>query len=101
MDPDKVDRQLRTLRRFVSVHCKAHHDSGREQCDECTDLPACARSRLAACPLDPKPKCKDCRVHCHRPEHRDKIRKVMRFSGMHFVKRGRIDWLVRHFLTRG
>ena len=32
------------------------------------------------------------------PEYRAKIKEVMRFSGIYFVKRGRLDWLVRYFM---
>jgi hypothetical protein len=29
---------------------------------------------------------------------REKMRQVMRFSGLHFVRRGRLDWLFKYFL---
>jgi hypothetical protein len=58
-----------------------------------------ARDRLIACPYDPKPKCKHCPTHCYKPAMRRRVREVMQFGGMHFVKRGRLDWLVKYFLT--
>ena len=92
-------REERVLQRFVQVYCRAHHgDAGRGMCEECRDLLDYAHQRLEKCPYDPKPKCKDCRTHCYKPEYRQKVRAVMRFSGMHFVKRGRLDWLIRYFL---
>lgn len=93
------DKQLRTLRRFIEVYCRGCHggDGGR-LCDECADLLAYATDRLAKCPFDPKPKCKDCSAHCYAAGYRAGIKEVMRFAGMHFVKRGRIDWLLRYFL---
>ena len=94
-----ADRELATLRRFVEVYCHAHHGSnGCGLCIECGDLLEYAQKRLGKCPYDPKPKCKDCTTHCFKPEYRERIRDVMRFSGMHFVKRGGIDWMVRYFL---
>jgi hypothetical protein len=93
------DRELATLQRFVKVYCRAHHGSnGSGLCKECHDLLEYAEKRREKCPYDPKPKCKNCITHCFRPEYREKIRKVMRFSGKHFVKRGRIDWMVKYFL---
>ena len=86
------------LERFVRVYCLEHHGQGETLCDECSDLFAYATERLEACPYDPKPKCKDCHTHCYRKSYREKIRTVMRFSGTHFVKRGRLDWAVRYFL---
>ena len=56
-----------------------------------------ALDRLDRCPQDPKPKCKDCAVHCYKPEYRRRIRAVMKFSGLYFVKRGRVDWLWKYF----
>ncbi|MBI5528224.1 MAG: nitrous oxide-stimulated promoter family protein [Deltaproteobacteria bacterium] len=99
MDAEKHDREFETLTRFVSVFCRDHHGTdGRTVCPECTDLLSYARSRLDKCPNDPKPKCKDCKTHCYRPQYRQRVKKVMRYSGMHFVKRGRIDWLVKYFM---
>jgi len=92
------ERDERVLTAFVEVFCRAHHRTDGELCPECGELLAYARDRLAHCPLDPKPKCKDCPVHCYRPDYRARMREVMRFSGIHFVKRGRLDWLVRYFM---
>jgi len=47
--------------------------------------------------MAPKPKCKDCPVHCYKIEYRRRIKEVMRFSGIYFVKRGRVDWLIKYF----
>ena len=92
-------RHLKTLKRFVEVYCrKKHGTAGGELCDECGDLPAYAEDRLARCPLDPKPKCKDCKIHCYQDDYRRRIKAVMKFSGIYFVKRGRIDWLIRYFM---
>lgn len=99
MEASKVDREMRTLDRFVRVYCRHHDGAGQELCDSCRDLLEYARARLEKCPFDPKPKCKNCRVHCYRSDYRDRIRQVMRFSGLYFIKRGRLDWLL-HFLLR-
>jgi len=98
--PPESSREIKVLQRFVEVYCREHH--GTEWtglCFDCADLLAYALERLDHCPLDPKPRCKACPVHCYKPEYRRKIREVMRFSGTYFVKRGRIDWLIRYFLT--
>ena len=102
MTPEQIEKQTFMLRRFIEVYCRKHHaPAGGPLCRQCHELLDYARQRLAACPLDPKPKCKNCRVHCYRPEYRRQIREVMRFSGMHFVRRGRLDWLIRYFLRSG
>jgi hypothetical protein len=92
-------RDLLVIERFVEVYCReSHRSAGGKLCAECDDVLSYARARLAKCPFDPKPKCKNCTVHCYRPEYRARMKEVMRFSGMYFVKRGRLDWLIRYFL---
>ena len=99
MEATQVDKEMRMLDRFVQVYCRHHHGAGDQTCDQCRDLLSYARTRLEKCPFAPKPKCKDCKVHCYLGDYRDRIRQVMRFSGMYFIKRGRLDWLL-HFLIR-
>ncbi len=88
------------LRRFVAVYCRGKH--GRRDgslCADCRELLDYALGRLANCPFEPKPKCKDCEVHCYDSGHRTRIREVMKYAGIHFVRRGRLDWLVKYFLS--
>lgn len=81
---------------MIEIYCSINHKGG-DLCPECDDLLAYAKKRILSCPHDPKPKCKHCKTHCYAPAYRDKIKRVMRFSGMHMVKRGRIDLLFSHF----
>jgi transposase-like protein len=93
-----LERERSLLRRFIEVYCQDHHAPRSEfLCADCQDLWDYARTRLEKCPMDPKPKCKECAVHCYKPEYRQRIQEVMRFSGFYFVKRGRLDWLLRYF----
>lgn len=103
-DDGRKAREAEVLRTFVGVYCAGNHPAeargGATEalCPDCAELLAYALGRLERCPMDPKPKCKDCPVHCYKPDMRAKIREVMKHSGMHFVKRGRIDWLIKYFL---
>lgn len=98
-DPARIAREKKTLRRFMAVYCRAQHGKDRRGlCPACAGLERYAFARLDRCPYDPKPKCKRCPTHCYKPEYRAKIREVMRFSGIYFVKRGRLDWLIRYFM---
>lgn len=91
-------REFSVLQRFTEVYCRKHHErASGSLCDECANLLRYARRRVEACPYDPKPKCKDCPTHCYSAANRQRIREIMRFSGMYYVKRGRIDWLLRYF----
>jgi hypothetical protein len=97
MDTAK-EKQFEILTKFIDTYCKYHHNTDCELCPECANLRDYARQRLEKCPYDPKPKCKDCTTHCYKPEYRKQVREVMKFSGMHYVKRGRLDWLVKYFM---
>lgn len=98
--PEQVERNLAIMESFIEAYCREHHGRGRGQlCPECAELLVYARGRLERCPYDPKPACKDCPTHCYKPDKRALVREVMRSSGLYFVKRGRLDWLVRYFLA--
>ena len=99
MRGEEAEKHLQLVGRFLEVFCSRKHGTREGLCPECAELAAYARDRLLKCPLHPKPKCKDCAVHCYDRAHRDRMKEVMRFSGMHFVKRGRLDWLLRYFLS--
>jgi hypothetical protein len=111
-----VDKDTKILAQFIEVYCRNKHSklektpwkpheelaisSNRGDiylCQGCSTLLEYSAKRRRLCPLDPKPTCKKCEIHCYIPEYRSKIREVMRFSGMHMIKRGRID-MIFHYL---
>ena len=111
----KERKDLRVLVSFTSVYCRHHHVApmsgvdvgstscdplvaGKHQvCDECREFLAYAVARRMDCPLDPKPVCKHCPVHCYKPDYRQQVKEVMRFSGKHLLLRGRLDLLWHYF----
>ena len=51
-------------------------------CPVCQQLSDYAKLRSQKCPfMEEKTFCANCKVHCYKPEMREQIRKVMRFSG--------------------
>ena len=111
----KERKDLRVLVSFTSVYCRHHHDEakagvdiGNESCaplvegkhpvcTDCREFLAYAVARRIHCPLDPKPDCKHCPVHCYKPNYRQQVKDVMRFSGKHLLLRGRLDLLWHYF----
>ena len=64
-----------------SHECQVGHD-GPGLCGECRELLEYSLARLEHCKFgNTKTKCHKCPVHCYRPDMREKIRTVMRFSG--------------------
>jgi hypothetical protein len=62
-------------------------------CPECRALLDYALEKRRRCPLDPKPSCRKCHIHCYSREYRARIREIMAFSGRRMILRGRLDYL--------
>lgn len=108
-------KDLKILALFTAAYCSAKHageksslsvsepglqGAGFERfrlCGECREFLDYAFDRRIKCPLEPKPICKHCPVHCYRPGHREKVREIMRFSGKRLILRGRLDLLWHYF----
>lgn len=94
---EEKSKEYKTLTGMINLYCRKSH-SKKELCPECTELLSYAKKRLELCPYNPKPKCKVCKTHCYNIAHRDRIKEVMKFSGMYMVKRGRIDLMFKYYL---
>ena len=108
-------KDLEVLALFTSVYCRTHQHGSRAPllatapglqalslhkspvCPACAEFLAYAFERRLRCPLEEKPACKHCPVHCYKPDYRDKVREIMRFSGKHLLRRGRLDLLWHYF----
>jgi hypothetical protein len=78
----RLVREARTIECMIQIYCHRKHETTRGLCAECQDLLDYAVVRLNKCPFqEEKSTCANCRVHCYRPEMRQQIRDVMRYSG--------------------
>lgn len=78
----KRRREKAMVSRMIALYCRKQHRSKGGLCPECAELADYARQRSDKCPfMETKTFCSNCRVHCYKPEMREKIRAVMRFSG--------------------
>ncbi|MBI4187586.1 MAG: nitrous oxide-stimulated promoter family protein [Chloroflexi bacterium] len=113
----RKSKDIRVLGNFVSIFCRENHreelkshfpikderlravlgDRDLKLCPDCSKLLNHGIAKLMLCSYDPKPMCKKCETHCYAPGYREKIREVMRFSGLYLVKHGRLD-LMLHYL---
>lgn len=111
----KEIKDLKVLLQFTAVYCRAKHGEGRvvissdepelqklplhkyPVCNDCLNFLLYAFERRLRCPLEDRPVCKHCPVHCYKPEYREKVREIMRFSGQYLIKRGRFDLLWHYF----
>ena len=78
---DKREREKRMVEDMIRLYCRKNHRT-QTLCGECGKLLDYAKQRSEKCPfMETKTFCSNCRVHCYKPEMREKIRAVMRFSG--------------------
>jgi hypothetical protein len=116
INDERVQRDVDVLAEFISIYCSAKHEGekapssgaggivGRylagntlRYCRNCQSLLLHAVSKRVLCPYDPKPSCKKCPAHCYGEGYRERIREVMRFSGMELIRRGRFS-LIKKYL---
>lgn len=82
----KREREKQTVALMIRLYCKKNHRTGENLCPECEALTGYAMQRSDKCPfMETKTFCSNCRVHCYKPEMREKIREVMRFSGPRMI----------------
>ena len=78
----KREREKQIVSEMIRLYCRKRHGTRTGLCPECAELDAYARTRSDRCPfMETKTFCSNCQVHCYKPEMREKIREVMRFSG--------------------
>ena len=93
----KREREKQLVSQMIALYCRKNH-GGRELCPDCAALDAYARQRSDKCPfMETKTFCSNCKVHCYKPEMREKIRAVMRFSGPRMIFRHPIP-AIRHVI---
>ena len=82
----KREREKRTVALMIRLYCRKKHGTKINLCPECEALSQYAMQRSDKCPfMETKTFCSNCRVHCYKPEMREKIREVMRFSGPRMI----------------
>ena len=78
----KREREKRIVSEMIALYCHKKHGTKGRICDDCAALDAYARMRSDKCPfMETKTFCSNYRVHCYKPDMRERIRGVMRFSG--------------------
>ena len=79
---EKRQREISIVTKMIEVYCRKKHDTKDGLCPECQELLDYATMRSSHCPfMETKTFCANCRVHCYKPEMRERIKTVMRFSG--------------------
>lgn len=88
MDKTEKKRQKEQyiVEEMIRLYCRKNHSDEWKKTDQmcrtCRELSDYAKLRSQKCPfMKEKTFCVNCKVHCYKPEKREQIRQVMRFSG--------------------
>lgn len=82
----KRQQEKQIVSQMIELYCKKQHHTKGELCTECKALKDYAMMRSDKCPfMETKTFCSNCKVHCYKADMREKIRKVMRFSGPRMI----------------
>ena len=82
----KRQREKKTVALMIKLYCRKKHGTKNELCPDCKALSEYAAMRSDKCPfMESKTFCSNCKVHCYKPDMREKIREVMRFSGPRMI----------------
>lgn len=80
------EQEKQTVSLMIRLYCKKKHGTKKALCPDCEALTRYAMKRSDKCPfMETKTFCSNCKVHCYKPEMREKIREVMRFSGPRMI----------------
>ena len=76
-----ITQERDIIRAMIRLYCRLQHQTD-SLCLHCSKLLAYSEERLVKCPFgDEKPACQNCQIHCYKPEKRERVKEVMRFSG--------------------
>ncbi len=81
----KRQKEKEVVGLMIRLYCKGNHHT-KELCPECEELLRYADARVDHCPfMETKTFCSNCKVHCYKPQMRERIREVMRYAGPRMI----------------
>lgn len=81
MKNSRIEEEKKVVEQMIRLYCRKKEGNGG-LCQKCHELLDYAHSRLDRCRYgEGKPTCKKCPIHCYRPEMKERVRAVMRWSG--------------------
>lgn len=94
----KIEKEKQTVERMIKLYCR-HKEGNRVLCNSCKELKEYAFARLDKCPFgDAKGSCKRCKIHCYKPDMRERVQEVMRYAGPRMLFLYPID-AIRHLIS--
>ncbi len=81
------EKEKKLIPVMIKKYCRGNHGTkGGNICAECRELTEYALFRLEKCPFKVNKKfCSFCKIHCYKPDMREKIKDVMRWAGPRMI----------------
>lgn len=98
MKNSRIAHEKKVVELMIRLYCRKK-EKHTTLCSDCEELLQYAHVRLDRCPFNEKKKaCKQCTIHCYKPEMRKRMQLVMRFSGPRMILYA--PWtVIRHLLS--
>lgn len=97
---DRISEEKKTIKLMIKIYCKNNHDSEEELCQQCEKLLNYAFKRLDFCKFgNNKGICGKCKIHCYKPDMREKIKEVMKFSAPRLLFYNPL-MVIKHFILQ-
>jgi hypothetical protein len=117
MQRAKLQEESAHLERFFSLYCAHNHTCQEVRsfcimheergyvfeakvCSACGELLEYALQKLAACPHDPKPRCRTCQEPCYEKKEWKALAKVMRYGALRVEFDKVRDFVLRPFTLK-
>ena len=95
----KIKKEKRTVEFMIRLYCRKK-EKNDELCDTCKALIDYAHNRLEQCPFgEQKGTCKHCKIHCYKPEMRERIRMIMKYIGPRMIIYAPLQ-VLKHFFKK-
>lgn len=80
-----IEREQRTVEQMIRIYCR-YKEGNKELCSRCGELLQYAHTRLERCPFgEKKTSCRNCHIHCYKPEMKKRMQAVMRYAGPRMI----------------
>lgn len=85
MRKNRITEEKDVVEQMIRLYCRKR-EGNKMLCPSCQELLDYAHRQLDRCRFgNDKPTCKKCPIHCYRPDMKEHIRKVMRWSGPRMI----------------
>ena len=85
MNRNKWEKSL--IHKMIFLYCREHHGDTKKLCPKCEAILQYAYIRIEKCKFGyDKPVCSSCTVHCYNKIFREKVKKIMKWSGPRMIK---------------